>query len=436
MDPYRIIEPRLLALFRLFVGVNLALAVPVMFFSERMLEISVGQVQFLGLIILILLFIYLSIPRLITVFGRFYLPVAIVTASILPVVITRIHQLKFLEESRMVTKWVEQYLFQTNSGIALNSSNNWVVSLFLPLVLVAWQYNLRSVLVFTFGTALLDFGLSVHLFGTNNEELFSMFNAISNRSVAFILIGFVIVRLVAQQREQQRELTQANKKLSHYANMLEEFAVSLEQLTISRERNRLARELHDTLAHTLSALSVQLEATDTVWEKNPEQARHLLQNALCTTRSGLTETRRALQALRASPLDDLGFGLAVRTMAESAAERSGFSINVDISTQLGDLKPQVEQTLYRVFQESLENVSRHACAREVSLQISRDNHYVKALVVDDGIGFDVKSVDREKRRLGLRGMIERVELLGGTLVVKSESGKGTTIDVLINEGAL
>ena len=83
----------------------------------------------------------------------------------------------------------------------------------------------------------------------------------------------------------------------------------------------MARELHDTLAHTLSGLSVQLEATQAYWEADPDTARELLGRSLSATRLGLDDTRRALKALRASPLDDLGLLMALQRLAESAAER-------------------------------------------------------------------------------------------------------------------
>src|SRR4029078_5838718 len=110
---------------------------------------------------------------------------------------------------------------------------------------------------------------------------------------------------------------EANAKLVDYAS-------TNEQLAVTRERNRVARDMHDTLAHTLSAVSVQLEAADSVWDSQPQQAHELLQKSLASARAGLGETRRAVRALRASPLDDLGLGLALRDLAESTADRAGW----------------------------------------------------------------------------------------------------------------
>lgn len=432
MKTPRMIEPRILTLFRLFIGVVLALGIPLVFVGTVALKVPPGRVQLISLVILVGLFIYLSIPRLVTALGRLYLPIAIIVASVVPLVTSRIFQSQLVSEGRLIIALSELQIIQPDDKMTVSSGDSWVIFLFVPLVFVAWQYNLRSVLIFSIGIAFVDLAISIRLFRAENEHLLALVNAISSRTVAFMLIGFIVVKLVARLREQQAELTAANNKLTTYTATLENFAVSLEQLTTSRERNRLARELHDTLAHTLSALSVQLEATDTLWQTNPEQSRELLQDALATTRSGLTETRRALQALRASPLDDLGLALAVRSMAESAAERSGFSVIVDIPAQFGDLSPQVEQTVYRVIQESLENITRHANAKHVSLSLRRDDRKVTALVVDDGIGFDAAPLDHQ-RRLGVRGMRERVEMLGGMFDIQSTLGKGTTVRVVVNE---
>jgi signal transduction histidine kinase len=229
----------------------------------------------------------------------------------------------------------------------------------------------------------------------------------------------MISQLVKAQRKQRQELAQANTRLTHYAT-------TLEQLSISRERNRLARELHDTLAHTLSGVTVQLEAVDALWETDPAAAHILLDQSLVTTRTGLTETRRALQALRASPLEDLGLVLAVRHLAESLAARTGLTLDLQLPEQLDDLTPTVEQCIYRVTQEALANVDRHAGANNLSVQLERENQHLTLTVADDGCGF-ARDQARADRQFGLQGMKERAEMLGGSFEVHSELGQGTRL---------
>ncbi|MEO8608029.1 MAG: sensor histidine kinase [Chloroflexota bacterium] len=431
MNKYLDIEPRVLSIFRLFVGLGLALSVPGVLISQLIFNFPRVRVQLVSVFILALLFAYLSSPKFQRMMGRIYLPLGLYVAAILPIITQRWMQSQTLNDPGAIAQVVQQYRVDFNTGIIL-SSNDWVISLFIPLVLIAWQYNLRSVFVYSFITAIADFMLSIRFLGVDRTYIIVLVNTIVTRSFAFILIGFIVSRLVTRQRQQQAELASANQQLSNYTTILENFTVNLEQLATSQERNRLARELHDTLAHTLSALSVQLEATDTLWQSKPEQAHQLLQDALTTTRSGLKETRRALQALRASPLDDLGLELAIRNLAQSAGERSGFSIDVDIPQPVNDLKPHIEQTTYRVLQESLENISRHANAQHVAVSLKRSNGTLIAQIVDDGTGFDLQRIDQDEK-LGLRGMKERVEVLGGKLDIQSTVGKGTIICLTMNE---
>jgi len=210
------------------------------------------------------------------------------------------------------------------------------------------------------------------------------------------------------------------------------YAATLEQLTTSRERNRLARELHDTLAHSLSAMAVQLEAADALWDSAPDEAHARLARSLDTTRDGLAETRRALQALRASPLDDLGLGLAIRALGESAAARNRLAVEVQTPEIDERLSPAIEQCVYRVAQEALENVTRHAAAQRVTVTLAAQGSRVILTVADDGQGFDADAALAEDR-FGLRGMRERAELVGGAFQVTSAPGQGTTVRLTVED---
>jgi len=242
--------------------------------------------------------------------------------------------------------------------------------------------------------------------------------ALIGRAILTMFVGYIVSNLIEEQRIQRRDLAEANRKLVRYA-------VTLEQLTISRERNRLARELHDTLAHALSGLAVQLDAIAAVWDDIPPRAEAMLERALSIARIGLDETRRALGDLRATPLEDLGLGLAVRALAEDIAARGGLALDLDVPEQMYNLSPEVQQCYYRVAQEALENVARHADARRVGVSLRQADARLTLQVSDDGLGFEDQEVDPE--RFGLRGMRERAELIGGTLTVASHAGQGTTV---------
>jgi signal transduction histidine kinase len=368
-----------------------------------------------NLIDVVVLLGYLSWPKLQKWLGRAYLPVGVFLASAGPILVQHLvrQQADLLDLRNVVHAW------------------QLLPALLIPLFIVAWQYNFTKVVVFSVGTTVVDVILtrwlipveSIRSLASSDSPIALMFLGIMgvliNRMAIFIAVGFMVTRLMRTQREQRTALLQANVKLTHYAT-------TLEQLSTSRERNRLARELHDTLAHTLSALAVQLGAVDALWDESEPEARALLTQSLTATRIGLTETRRALQDLRASPLEDLGIALALRALAESAAARNGIAVEVEIAEHLDALSPAQEQCLYRVTQEALENVSRHAAARHATLRLEQENDHLTLTVSDDGQGFDLNAAEPEQH-LGLRGMRERADMVGGTLTVQSAVGQGTTV---------
>jgi signal transduction histidine kinase len=271
--------------------------------------------------------------------------------------------------------------------------------------------------------------LEVLMLHFSNYEWFhhiSYQRSILVRTIVFLAVGYVIALIMQRQRQQRQSLLEANRQLRHYA-------ATLEQLAVTQERNRMSRELHDTLAHTLSGLAVQLEAAHSLWHSAPERSYAMLEDSLLATRTGLTESRKAIQALRASPLEDLGLTLALRNLAESAASRSGATLNLELLTNLEKLAPDVEQCLFRVAQESLENIVRHAEAQHITIQLAREDTRLILNVSDDGQGFDPAQVDVHKS-FGLKGLQERVAMFTGELQIHSQAGQGTTIRLILELG--
>jgi signal transduction histidine kinase len=307
--------------------------------------------------------------------------------------------------------------------LAISSSWQLFLALLIPLLLIGWQYSFRVVFGYVLVTTLADLAILYGngLMGTMRLEIGGI---TFSRTVIFLFTGFIVTQLMGAQRAQRRKLAEANLQLLHHA-------ATSEQLAVSRERNRLARELHDTLAHTLSALSVQLEAVDSAWDHTPERARNLLHKSLASTRSGLTETRRALQALRASPLEDLGLTHALRSLAESSAARVGAQLDLQLPEDVGNVAPDVEQTIYRIAQEALSNLSKHSQATEVALSLVRYDNHLLLDIRDNGRGFDPAQVEIPGH-YGLSGMRERAELVGGALEIKSAPGKGACVRLAVS----
>jgi signal transduction histidine kinase len=293
--------------------------------------------------------------------------------------------------------------------------------LFVALALVAWEYELLHVIMFSIATAILELGFIYFSPITSRNIFVFLFIAII-RTISFIAVGVFINLLVARLRRQRESLREANANLAHYAS-------TLEQLTVSRERNRLARELHDTLAHSLTAISVSLETAKAYFDIDPAETRQLIDISLEATHVGVDETRRALKALRSSALEDMGLGLAVQRVAESAAARSHLNLTFDLKNPMPTLSPDVEQSIYRVAQEAIENIVNHSRAKNFSVHLESNDH-ITLIIQDDGMGFDMKS-DASSGHFGLIGMRERAELAGGKLKIESEKGKGTKVVLTI-----
>ena len=404
------IEPGLLKVFRLFAVLQFVLTLLIWFairHAHRVPPHPIGSALAMVAISVVLL-AYLSWPRLEHWLGVVYLPLALGLVAATPFA----GQFMFLVQDPNPAEYVEFVKEQ-------------IVFLIFPLMLVGWQYSFRWVVIFTLGLGLVDVALVTATFAHTAGIEPDYARTLLTRTVAFLSGGYVITRLMQEQRAQRRALRQANVELAHYA-------ATLEQLTVSRERNRLARELHDTLAHTLSGVAVQLEAAKSLWDSSPGEAHAMLEQSLTATRTGLTETRRALLALRTTPLQDLGLVLSLRGLAEAAAARAGLALDLHLPEHL-ELPPDMEQGLYRVAQEVLENVVKHAQARRVSVRLAREGGRLTLCVADDGCGFEAARADSDQH-YGLRGMFERADIMGGKLQVESQPGRGTTIRLAVEEG--
>ncbi|MGH2668284.1 MAG: response regulator, partial [bacterium] len=196
------------------------------------------------------------------------------------------------------------------------------------------------------------------------------------------------------------------------------------ELAVTEERNRLAREIHDTLAQGLTAISLQLESADALIDDSPARAKESLRKALDLTRVNLEEARRSVLDLRAAPLLDRSLPEAIRVLAERVERDHGLSIEVRAQGDVDRLPARLEAGAYRIVQEALHNVVRHAAARQVLVDVSRAEGRVRVLIQDDGRGFDPPAASQG---FGLIGMRERARLLGGVLEVDSAPGRGTRI---------
>ncbi|MHB1295209.1 MAG: sensor histidine kinase [Anaerolineae bacterium] len=291
------------------------------------------------------------------------------------------------------------------------------VFLLVPLVLLAWTFGRRGALLGSAWAALMELG---------NMFLVSSPDALTHPQVVSFIgrvgLAFGITLIVASLAERERrhltELEAAHRRLQRHA-------ATVEQLAVSRERNRIARDLHDTLAHSLAALSVQLEALRTLLAHDPAAAQGLADQAVQIARDGLGESRQAIQALRADPLASMGLAEALRAEVAAVEARSGVHTYFIAAGQTIELEEEEAQTLYRIAQEALANAERHANAREIALRIAFASDSTELVVRDDGLGFDPAQVADD--RYGITGMRERAALIGADLQIQSGVGGGTLV---------
>lgn len=409
------LEPGILKTFRIFIGVRLALFLNSLLYLAIIIGWRIPSNLAILIVIVVvdtsLLLAYLSLPRLVVLLRQRYLPIAIVWATVGPM--AQIY-LGFLVSETAVIQQTTYFMAPLP-----------FLTMFIPLVIGAWQYSRRYVLYFCGLTFLADFIFALLIFRVAPQSFLVIISVAFIRTILFLLIGNMITNLMKVQREQRQRLTEANDRLARYA-------ATMEQLTISRERNRMARELHDVMAHTMSGVAVELEGVRAMLTVNPEQAGRLLDRSLRAIREGLTEIRRALQALRSSPLEDLGLGLAIQNLVDTLPSTGGCHVDVHIDGAFQGLSADVEHCFYRVAQEALNNIVSHSQADEVSVCLQQEDSLLRLVIQDNGVGFDPESVNRVEK-YGLLGMRERAEMIKGNLSIISQPNSGTKIELIYGD---
>jgi len=190
------------------------------------------------------------------------------------------------------------------------------------------------------------------------------------------------------------------------------------------ERQRLARELHDAVTQTLFSSSLIADVLPRIWERNHEEGRRRLEELRQLTRGALAEMRTLLLELRPSALAEVEPGDLLRQLSEAFTGRSRIPVQLEIESDI-QIPPDVKVGLYRIAQEALNNVAKHAGANQVILTLRNDGHGIELSITDDGRGFDASSISFE--HLGLKIMNERSQEIGVCLSIDSQVGTGTKI---------
>jgi PAS domain S-box-containing protein len=221
------------------------------------------------------------------------------------------------------------------------------------------------------------------------------------------------------------ERVRAEAELARSQEQMRELAVAMLEVR-EAERTRIARELHDELGQTLTGLKMDVEL---LARTVPAERADLLERVQAMRElidATVATTRRISTDLRPLVLDDLGLGAAAEWLAQNVAQRAGLECELEFDPAFAHLGEPHASALFRVMQESLTNVVRHADARRVAVRLERVDGAAVLSVSDDGVGMDAAARGKP-RSFGLRGISERVLLLGGAVSITSEPGAGTTV---------
>ncbi|HEV8536709.1 MAG TPA: sensor histidine kinase [Candidatus Limnocylindria bacterium] len=205
--------------------------------------------------------------------------------------------------------------------------------------------------------------------------------------------------------------------------------------SLEAERERLYRDVHDGPAQVLANAIFEVEYLERIAERAPGEVRQTLRSELANLkgqfRGSLDAVRGMIYDLRPPELTELGLAEAIRNYAAEWEARCGIKVGSQLDTTDTGLSPMQELAIYRVMQEALQNVHKHAHASAVGIAWSRSNDSRVLHVTDDGMGFDLVKAARHKKSVGLLSMRERAELIGGTLQIQSTPGKGTAVTLLL-----
>jgi two-component system sensor histidine kinase UhpB len=201
------------------------------------------------------------------------------------------------------------------------------------------------------------------------------------------------------------------------------------------ERQRIARDLHDETGQALTAIGMGLRGLETHFSRGPKLAAVTLRELQTLTADSLKELQRLMTDLRPSHLDDLGLPAALRWYAGKIHERYPLVVSVDFSGTERPLDDAAKIATFRIVQEALNNIIKHAEAKNVFINLAFEEKGMRVMIRDDGCGFELehlKKVQTSTRpSLGLAGMQERAALLGGSVIIQSKPGLGTMIEARI-----
>jgi len=254
------------------------------------------------------------------------------------------------------------------------------------------------------------------------------------RAGAAVVSAWAVIRFLRSfEVETQRKIATLQEEQLHEAQRREALRGKLLKQVVSAqeaERQRIARELHDATGQSLTAIGLGLRGISNTLRQDTDKAAENLRQLEGLVARSLDELQRLIADLRPSHLDDLGLPAALRWYAGEVQSRVPLNITVEIDGESRPIDPVANTALFRVAQEALTNVVKHAQATNATVRLSYLPSVVMLQVEDDGCGFDVRA-QAQRPAWGLLGMEERATLLGGYVAIQSQPGHGARIEMMI-----
>jgi len=222
------------------------------------------------------------------------------------------------------------------------------------------------------------------------------------------------------------QLSDRNKQLQ----IMSERAINAQE----DERKRIARSLHDDTGQALTSIAINLDILNKHLIKLDDGLREKLTTTKALTINSIKGLKIIINDLRPSLLDDLGLIAAIRWHARSRLEEAGINVEIISQETINDISPQITITLFRVLQESINNIIKHSKAQNVTIEVNNSNDHLKLSIIDDGQGFDVNfqnQIGSLRQQWGIIGIKERLDIIGGILNITSSSDNGTTLLITV-----
>ncbi len=240
-----------------------------------------------------------------------------------------------------------------------------------------------------------------------------------------LIFALLLINALLAERQSREQLQVVYQELELTHKQLRQYALRIEDQATLQERNRIAREIHDGLGHTLAAQTIQINNALLYWQSNNDKSLTFLKQAKQLGAEALLEIRRSISVLRSNPLQGQPLTTAIKKLVSDFQKTTGIEVACNLYLPLS-LSSEINTTIYRILQESLTNISKHAEAKSVVVTLQQQTELIHLSIEDNGTGFDPT---QNTTGFGLQGMQERAAALNGQFYLHSQAGKGCQITI-------